>query len=50
MRIDVLDSSIVNKEKILQTGAKGVLMKGNHVQVVIGPEVTTVRTELDKIM
>ncbi|MBM6615345.1 PTS transporter subunit EIIC [Desemzia sp. RIT804] len=50
LRIDVLDSSIVNKEKILQTGAKGVLMKGNHVQVVIGPEVTTVRTELDKIM
>lgn len=50
LRIDVLDSSIVNKEKILQTGAKGVLMKGNHVQVVIGPEVTTVRTELDKII
>ena len=50
LRIDVLDSSIVNKEKILQTGVKGVLMKGNHVQVVIGPEVTTVRTELDKII
>lgn len=29
---------------------KGVLMKGNHVQVVIGPEVTTVRTELDKMI
>lgn len=50
LRINVLDTSIVNKEKILQTGVKGVLMKGNHVQVVIGPEVTTVRTELDKIM
>lgn len=50
LRVDVYEISKIDKQKIQQTGAKGVIVNGNHVQIVIGPEVTTVRSELDKLM
>jgi len=47
LRLVVNDASIVDEEKIKQTGAHGVVKIDNeHIQVIIGPEASTVMKEL----
>lgn len=49
LRLVVKDASVVDEEKIKQTGAHGVVKIDNeHVQVVIGPEVSNVYQEFKK--
>jgi len=50
LRVDIYDISKIDKQKIKQTGAKGVMVNGSHVQIIIGPVVTNVRSEIDKLM
>ncbi|QKY70346.1 PTS transporter subunit EIIC [Lentibacillus sp. CBA3610] len=49
LRLVVKDASVVDEEKIKQTGAHGVVKVDNeHVQIVIGPEVSNVYQEFKK--
>ncbi|WP_100010235.1 PTS transporter subunit EIIC [Lentibacillus sediminis] len=49
LRLVVKDASVVDEEKIKQTGAHGVVRIDNeHVQIVIGPEVSNVYQEFKK--
>lgn len=49
LRLVLKDASIVDEDKIKQTGAHGIVKVDNeHVQVVIGPEVSNVYQEFKK--
>lgn len=50
LRITVKDSSLVSESILKSTGASGVLIRGNGVQVVYGPKVTVIKSELDDYM
>lgn len=51
LRVTVQDPSIVDEERIKQTGISGIVKPSdNHYQVVIGPEVTSVMSEFNKLM
>lgn len=51
LRLVVNDASIVDEEKIKQTGAHGVIKIDNeHIQIVIGPEASTVLQEFKKFV
>ena len=47
LRITVADSSKVNESLLRESGASGVICKGNGVQVVYGPQVSVIRSELE---
>lgn len=47
LRITVKDASKVNEGVLKQSGASGVIKKGNGVQVIYGPKVTVIRSELE---
>ncbi|MGN0575054.1 MAG: glucose PTS transporter subunit IIA [Ruminococcus sp.] len=47
LRITVADSSKVNKSLLRESGASGVICKGNGVQVVYGPQVSVIRSKLE---
>lgn len=48
LRVSVLDSELVDKDNLKRTGAKGVVISGNGVQVVYGPEVSTIKNEVEE--
>lgn len=51
LRVTVQDPAIVDEERIKQTGISGIIKPSdNHYQVVIGPEVTSVMSEFNKLM
>lgn len=47
LRITVENSSVVDKELLKATGALGVVIKGNGVQVIYGPKVTVIKSKLE---
>ncbi len=47
LRITVKDAAKVSKEMLQASGASGVLLKGNGVQVIYGPKVTVVKSRLE---
>ena len=49
LRLEVADSSKVNDAEIKKIAA-GIIKKGNAVQVIIGPHVEFVATELKKLV
>ncbi|WP_337969668.1 PTS transporter subunit EIIC [Virgibacillus salexigens] len=51
LRLVLADASIINEEKIKQTGAHGVVkVDDQHVQIVVGPEVSNVYQEFKKLI
>lgn len=50
LRITVKDGKKVSEEMLKQTGAAGVIIKGNGVQVIYGPKVTVIKSNLDDYM
>lgn len=49
LRVTVDDPSLVDEERIKQTGVNGIVHPtDNHYQIVIGPEVTSVMGEVNK--
>ncbi len=47
LRCTVHDASLVSEEILNSTGAKGVVKKGNGIQVVYGPQVTVIKSNLE---
>ena len=47
LRTTVRDSSKVDKGILKQSGAAGVIIKGNGVQVIYGPRVTVIKSHLE---
>ena len=50
LRITVKDSKKVSDAILKQTGASGVIHKGNGVQIIYGPTVTVVKSNLDEYL
>lgn len=50
LRITVADPSIVSEELLKQSGASGVIIKGNGVQAVYGPRVSVVKSNFEDYM
>lgn len=47
LRVSVKDSSLVSEQELKQSGAAGVIRKGDGVQVIYGPRVTVIKSELE---
>ena len=47
LRCTVVDTSLVNDGVLKATGASGVVHKGNGVQIIYGPNVTVVKSNLE---
>ncbi|MGG0754994.1 PTS transporter subunit EIIC [Brevibacillus laterosporus] len=50
LRMTVFDGEKVSEEELKKTGAKGVIMKGNGVQVIYGPHVTIIKNEIEETL
>lgn len=50
LRCTVRDASKVSESILKQTGAKGVIQKGTGVQVVYGPKVTVIKSDLEHFL
>ncbi|ACC98474.1 PTS system, glucose-like IIB subunint [Elusimicrobium minutum Pei191] len=48
LRLNVKDPSLVNKDLLKKGGALGVLLKGNGLQVVFGPKVSSIKPKLEE--
>ena len=47
MRITVKESERVNEDLLRESGASGVIRKGNGVQIIYGPRVSVIRSNLE---
>ncbi|MEE1200699.1 MAG: PTS transporter subunit EIIC [Christensenellales bacterium] len=47
LRVTVVDGLIVDDELLKSSGAKGVIRKGNGVQIVYGPQVSIIKSNLE---
>lgn len=47
LRVTVIDSEKVSDEALKQSGASGVIHKGSGIQIVYGPKVTVIKSNLD---
>lgn len=47
LRVTVEDSSLVNDSILKQSGASGVIHKGNGVQIIYGPQVSVIKSHLE---
>ena len=47
LRCTVFDKGLVKDNLLKQTGASGVVHKGNGVQIIYGPKVTVIKSNLD---
>ena len=47
LRVSVKDSDFVKEPLLKQSGAAGVIKKGNGIQVVYGPQVAVIKSELE---
>ncbi|MBB6118744.1 glucose PTS transporter subunit EIIB [Nocardiopsis algeriensis] len=50
LRTEVADPGLVDEKALKATGAHGVLMSGNVVQVVVGPEADSLTDDIRDIM
>ncbi len=48
LRVSVKDPSLVSESLLKQSGAAGVIQKGSGIQVVYGPRVTVIKSELEE--
>jgi len=48
LRITVKDESLVSDDTLRKSGASGVIKKGNGIQVIYGPKVTVIKSELEE--
>ena len=47
LRLTVADSSKVNEALIKTTGSRGIIIKGQGVQIIYGPQVTVIKAKLE---
>ena len=50
LRVSVKDSDLVSDAKLRQSGASGLIRRGGGVQVVYGPQVAVIKSELEDYM
>lgn len=50
LRITVKDASLVNDARLKESGASGVIRKGNGVQIIYGPRVSVVKSNLEDFL
>ncbi len=50
LRVTVRDAEKVSKGTLQQSGASGVILKGNGVQVIYGPRVSVIKSNLEDYM
>lgn len=50
LRVTVRDETQVSKEELQKTGSKGVIVKGKGVQIIYGPHVALIKTELEEMI
>lgn len=50
LRVTVKDSSRVSDATLKRSGASGVIRKGSGVQVIYGPKVTVIKSQIEDIM
>ena len=50
LRVTVVDSDKVNDALLRQSGASGVIHKGNGIQVIYGPQVAVIKSNLEDYM
>ena len=50
LRVTVKDPSLVDDGKLRQSGCAGIIKKGNGVQIVYGPKVTVIKSNLTDYM
>ena len=50
LRVTVLDSSLVDDGMLKASGASGVIHKGNGVQVIYGPKVSVIKSNLETFL
>ncbi len=48
LRLTLKDGSLVKEELLRASGASGVIVKGNGVQIIYGPSVTVVKSNLEE--
>ena len=48
LRLTLNDSGLMDEELLKQTGSKGVVKKGNGVQVIYGPQVTIIKSDFEE--
>ena len=47
LRCSIADSSLVDEKLLKSTGAVGVIVKGQGIQIIYGPQVTVIKSELE---
>ncbi|EKY3244532.1 PTS transporter subunit EIIC [Cronobacter dublinensis] len=50
LRVTVYDGRKVNEAALTATGARGVILRGNGVQVIYGPHVTIIKNEVEELL
>ena len=50
LRVSVKDPALVSEATLRSGGASGVIRKGGGVQVVYGPQVSVIKSELEEYM
>ncbi|TKK88448.1 PTS sugar transporter [Herbidospora galbida] len=50
LRTEVRDASKVDHDVLKKAGAHGVMVTGNVVQVVVGPEADTIASDIDDLL
>ena len=48
LRVTLKDGSLLSKDTLMTTDAKGVIIRGNGAQIVYGPHVTTIKMKSKK--
>ena len=50
LRVTVFDPAKVNDDLLRSTGASGVIRKGDGVQIIYGPRVTVIKSEVEEYL
>ncbi len=50
LRVTVIDKEKTDRQALVDSGASGVLFKGNGVQVIYGPQVSVIKSKLDSFI
>jgi len=50
LRTEVTDASLVDESALKSAGAFGVVVSGNAVQVVVGPEADNIAEDIEDLM
>ena len=50
LRVKVINPSKINEDLLKESGAAGIVKKDDSIQVIYGPKVTVIKSELEEYM